>query len=227
VCLQSLIHGGPILSWVCGHSIHMDCLGNRIPRNCYVCRAALSALDVERVNDAMPGALREQRQVEEHDDVAVPRDAVFLCCPRVGPPPDFVSLDDRRMVWSQLSRSWACRSCNREVLASDIQHLCELPPPYCVAHDANMCMVVDDAGNTQSYACGYGERSDVPSLRSGCSIGIPQVDLTGIPQVDLTEEPDRESWQGELAELQGIVNGHRFSEELAELYSLVRRHMDE
>ena len=183
-----------------------------------MCRAALSALDVERVNDAMPGALREQRQVEEHDDVVVPRDAVFLCCQRVGPPPDFVSLDDRRMVWSQLSRSWACRSCNREVFASDIQHLCELPPPYCVAHDDYMCMVVDYVGNTQSYACSYGERSDVPSLRSGCT--------EGIHQVDLTEEPNRESWQDELAELQGIVNGHSFSDELAELSSLVRRHLE-
>ena len=220
MCLQSLIHGGPILSWGCGHSIHMDCLGNRIPRSCYVCRAALSALDVERVNDAMPGAQQEQRQVEEHDDVAVvPRTAVLLCCPRLGPPPDFVSLDDRRMVWSQLSRSWACRSCNREVFASDIQHLCQLPPPYCVVHDADMCMVVDYAGNTQSYGCSYGEMSDVPSLRSGCAIGLPQVDL-------IEDEPDRESWQGELAELQGIVNGHRFSDELTELHSLVRRHLE-
>jgi hypothetical protein len=67
-------------------------------------------------------------------------------------------------------------------------------------------------------------RSDVQSLRSGCEIGLPQQ----APQtVDLTEEPDPESdWQGDLSELQAIVNRHLFSEELDELNSLVRSHLE-
>ena len=46
---------------------------------------------------------------------------VFLCCPHVGPIPDFEQLQDRRMEWSPLmvsnawSPQWLCRQCCRTV----------------------------------------------------------------------------------------------------------------
>ena len=211
--------------WGCGHGVHQNCVGNGIPWSCYVCRTALSALDVEQADAAMPGVVREQQHFEEQGDVVVPRSAVLLCCSRLGPPPDFARLGDRRMFWSQLSRSWACMACSREVVEADLW--LHVPPPYCVTHDDYMCMVVDYEMDRQTWACGYGNESDVQLLRGGCAVGSP---APRSPPIDLTADNahasgDPPGWQAELDELQDIVNGHDFSEELGELSSLVQSHL--
>ncbi len=88
-------------------------------------------------------------------------------------------------------------------------------------------MVVDYEMDRQTYACGYGSESDVQLLQTGCAVGSPAPQS---PPIDLTVESAYESgdpsgWQAELDELQDIVNGHDFSEELGELSSLVQSHL--
>ena len=198
--------------------------------SCYVCRASLTDVDMELADEELPDALREQQFREEREDINVPRLVVPLCHSRLGPPPDFARLRDRRMQWSQISRSWSCLSCSREVFEDDILNFM-IERPYCSTHQDVMCMCVDYIRETQYYACGYGGDADVQLVRHDCVVGVPPPSQPQLVDDDLESDledgaaQDLADWQAELSELQGIVAEHMFSEELSELTSLVNRHL--
>ena len=103
------------LSLACGHGQHVRCSANLWPRKCALCRTPTTADDMAEFRAKMPGgSFTPPPASEENSMLEVPRSFVGLCCPRVGPPPDFDILADRRMEWQHQTLAYFCNTCHRE-----------------------------------------------------------------------------------------------------------------
>jgi len=115
------------------------------------------------------GAASEVRA--EHVRHTCPRNSVPLCCPRVGPPPDFEQLVDRRMQWCSPSLHWQCWSCMRVVQEEEVApalftDLALFTDPrehqYCPVHGPR-ARLVDFQNGTWRLVCVVGPTDDVPT----------------------------------------------------------------
>ena len=83
-----------------------------------------------------------------------------LCCPRVGGPPDFTLLEDRRMEWSPIQPDasgssvpwtfqWLCLTCSRTFSVNDVPSLPKATCPGCqqrrVCSSCNHMVTIPDA----------------------------------------------------------------------------------
>ena len=88
-----------------------------------------------------------------------PDSLAVLCCPRLGPPPRFEELSDRRMEWSpshhaisdQWSPQWICVRCSRSVGLQDIPSRPTSHCPQC--SDSNLTFVLDCSSNVHWTWC--------------------------------------------------------------------------
>ena len=106
-----------------------------------------------------------------------PRNIVPLCCPRVGPPPDWALLADRRTRWFGNNKHWQCMICMRVV---HLERLAAIVQPdqdgaltspalrACPFHGPR-ALVLDFQERTWSLACVCGPIDDVATLRECCA----------------------------------------------------------
>ena len=117
ICLGPHIRAEPTewLSLACGHGQHVRCSANLWPRRCALCRTPTTADDMAEFQSKMlGGTFVPPPASEENSELEVPRIFVGLCCPRIGPPPDFVVQSDWRMEWQHQTMSYFCNTCHRE-----------------------------------------------------------------------------------------------------------------
>ena len=92
-----------------------------------------------------------------------PETPVFLCCRRIGPPPQFEPSDDRQMEWSpsrvahssEWAAEWLCVGCSR---TADLWHVPPSIPPPCPQCSNLPTMVVDVAAAQHWFWCSRCQR---------------------------------------------------------------------
>ena len=101
-----------------------------------------------------------------------PDSMAVLCCRRVGPPPQFEELSDRRMEWSpshhvtsdQWSPQWICARCSRSVGLQDFPSRPTSHCPQC--SDSNLTFVLDCSSNVHWTWCSRCQQRGVEVPRS-------------------------------------------------------------
>ena len=112
-----------------------------------------------------------------------PETPVFLCCRRIGPPPQFEPSNDRRMEWSpspvahssEWAAEWLCVGCSRTVDLSDAP--CSVSPP-CPQCSNVPTMVVDVPGSQHWFWCPSCQRRLEPCV---VEPPIPQSESVALP----------------------------------------------
>ena len=198
-CPICLGNGGPtfVRFSQCLHGAHASCVMGQPTSRCFVCRAEISAEDQERLRQAAliavpesspapksaprsspapkstpkasPAPKRQSRR--SPSDQLVARNPILLCCHRLGPPPDFVELPDRRMRPEGDAMEFRfCHGCSRRILvAFDMVHY----TPFCGVHQEFMSTIIDFRRPASipplvTYACSRGPETDVPEINEGC-----------------------------------------------------------
>ena len=119
---------------------------------------------------------------------------MFLCCRRIGPPPQFEPSNDRQMEWSPSlvahssvwAAEWLCVGCSRTV---DLSHVLPSDSPPCPQFSNVPTMVVDVAASQHWFWCSRCQRS-----LEACVVEppIPQgksVALQATPRDSFTQGP--------------------------------------
>ena len=107
---------------------------------------------------------------------ARPPALIVLCCKRVGAPPDFALLPDRRMRWlpgaasdadSTIQGDYFCHGCGRH-FAYDTTVRSLISTEYCSVHGACVPMI-DTATSIVHDVCFRNWQRDVPELEDRCA----------------------------------------------------------
>ena len=161
VCTEAMAVENSIQVPCCGQFVHTVCLARSFSSrgvDCPFCNQSLA--DFARSSSFLASSLFHGCMVDLDrapsnqaiDSLIVPDDfppspPIYpLCCTRVGGPPDFEPLDDRRMEWSPLHPSspgatswvpqWVCRSCGASTSLFDIPPLDAASCPLCSTSSA-------------------------------------------------------------------------------------------
>ena len=161
VCMEAMTVENNIQVPCCGQFVHTVCLARSFSSrgvDCPFCNQSLA--DFARSSSFLASSLFHGHMVDldrapsNHaiDSLVVPDGFPLpppihpLCCNRVGGPPEFEPLDDRRMEWSPLHPStdgatswvpqWVCRSCGASTSLLDIPPLDAVSCSLCSAASA-------------------------------------------------------------------------------------------
>ena len=149
VCMEAMTVENSIQVPCCGQFVHTTCLARSFSSrglDCPFCNQSLA--DFASSSSFLASSLFHGCMVDLDrapsnqaidslvvpDDFPPPPPIYPLCCARVGGPPEFEPLDDRRMEWSPLHPSsshgatswvpqWVCRSCGASTSLLDIPPL--------------------------------------------------------------------------------------------------------
>ena len=157
ICLSDVLSTGqgPIFRRRCGHVAHWRCIRTHVPFSCPICRqhwhtdadfeSARLCIASDSNDAASPPPPRHR--VGHGNTVPsplraptlAPVDVMFMCCLRIGPPPDFLELPhDSSMSYSPnfidgaWGDAWYCYSCDTEVDRTVIQFAS--PTRICYRH---------------------------------------------------------------------------------------------
>ena len=162
----------------CFHDLHLDCVLRSFQAcgaKCPLCQISLDHVAQSEQFQAIVGSRSDVMMQEPIPEpvasisVVAPPPVWPLCCNRLGGPPDFVPLDDRRMEWSPIHPAasgsnsiwigqWICRSCSRSLRVTDLPPLPPVACPDC-QHVADSVLDVVSA--------------EVSSICMNCRRGVP------------------------------------------------------
>ena len=259
ICLENEVDATNLVVLHCGHGIHVECLRFGIPDQCHVCRVLMEAEDYIQIRaaalsmgiDLHARSSRDAPRSPLHPADFACRTLAVSCCPRLGPPPDFMLLADRRMQFIYTSQTFFCDTCHLEVPCD--YDLIRRYQRRCFTHGDVMCVFVQivdkDVNNLRfSFACPRGPSDDVPEPMEDCAEAPPtHIDMTVDEVIDLinedrnppdSPEPELEAspyvgydpgisramameMEAELDELQILINSTRFAAEFEELQCII------
>ena len=140
LCQQAVGSAGGVWTWPCGHAAHLACIAPNAPCACY-CGEPWPQDGSERfcVLCAAAGITSGAAT-----SITSPGwgDFSFLCCPHSGASLSEIPDSDRVMAYSELSSSWECVRCMREVGLLKavrahnriVRNLGSEPKPHCWLH---------------------------------------------------------------------------------------------
>ena len=131
----------------CHQVLHLDCLVrsfNSCGVRCPFCQMS-SLARLSQFQQILGQPIQFDQPIPDpiHQPmVPVPPMIWPLCCPRVGGPPDFALLEDRRMEWSPIQPDasgssapwtfqWVCLTCSRTFNVNDVPPMPEATCPGC------------------------------------------------------------------------------------------------
>ena len=143
LCRSDLMGDDRFVVPCCHQALHLDCLVrsfNSCGVRCPFCQVELSEL---ARSSQFQQVLGQPNQFDQpipdptHQPVVPPPPLIWpLCCRRLGTPPDFALLEDRRMEWSPIQPDasgssaswtfqWLCLKCSRTFSVDDVPPLAE------------------------------------------------------------------------------------------------------
>ena len=188
-CAICMTSEGPPSTWwawpACGHQFHRICIARWRGQDvrCPMCRQEIPQWFVPEVNDQYMLACLTMRVGELSGDniesdssgdsdatevVLVPP-VVVRCHSRLGPPPDFVQLNDHRTYFSASADEWQCLTCMTSLRQQDLYRKIPLfeRKPICLVH-GTMSYVVCLRTNLWGFCCIRPYMLDVPEVIDDC-----------------------------------------------------------
>ena len=166
--------------------MHRSCVAGRV-YTCPICRVGRGGdvwdhvISVPAVDD----------HGSESSGIEVP-DVVVVCCPRLGPPPDFVPLSDARAYYSTAAMEWQCYSCMKTLGRDEFEDEIARTPgdtiPTCWAHGL-MKPFIDMCSRNWGYICTHDRvvADDVPMGRENCPM------FYAVHSIDVSSDDDEDA----------------------------------
>ena len=188
ICMSS--EGPPSTWWAwpaCGHQFHRICIARWRGQDvrCPMCRQEIPQWFVPEVNDQymlaclamcvgeLSGDDIESDSSGDSDatEVVLVPPVVVRCHSRLGPPPDFVQLDDHRTYFSASADEWQCLTCMTSLRQQDLHRKIPLfeRKPICLVH-GTMSYVVCLCTNLWGFCCIRPYMLDVPEVIDDCPV---------------------------------------------------------